>query len=193
MSLMSKFAVIATFLIVILYLACSSREASMSEHETLWKRHRIEQIGLSIEIYQPWRLDTLINVDAGNIYQRIADTGGLVFVRFGKEETIESFVPTLNNLVMGTSVISDENLVYGGRDARRVKLISVRQSMGVYHQDPEKGLVHGESLEVLTIISVVSFSNRDIPILVGYRVPEASLSTYRPILERIINSVTISE
>ena len=61
----------------------------------------------------------------------------------------------------------------------------------MYSVDERDGIIHGESPEIRMIISVIGFSYQEIPILVGYRMPEANLTDYKTIMERIVNSVSI--
>jgi hypothetical protein len=39
-----------------------------------------------------------------------------------------------------------------------------------------------------TVVSVIGFSHRGVPILVGYRVPDNQMGTYGTVLEGIVNS-----
>lgn len=164
----------------------------MSDAESLWTRLQVSEVGLSIEIYQLWPLESIIEADRGNIYQTIADTGGLVFLRYGNAETVEAFLPKFSDFVTTTSTFNDEIQTYCGRSARRVTFLSTRQRLGVYRDDPDAGFTHEVSPEVRTIITVIGFQSRDIPVLVGYRLPEESLPTYRTIVERILNSVSVT-
>jgi hypothetical protein len=160
----------------------------MSEAEQLWERREIEEIGISIEVYLPWPYETRIEADGGNIYQPISDADGLVFLRYGDEATIENFVAMKSDFVTKASVLKEKRLVYCGHEARRLTLRSVKQSLGVYRQDPVEGLTHGVSPEVRKIVSVISFRSRQRPVLFGYEVIEEKLHLYQPILERILSS-----
>jgi len=71
----------------------------MSEIEPLWERRQVEEIGISIEVYLPWPYEGRRGADSGNIYQDIADTGGLVFLQYDDEARLENFVAMQSDLV----------------------------------------------------------------------------------------------
>lgn len=152
-------------------------------------RHRIDQLGLSVEIYREWRLESIIEANSGNIYQRIADTDGLVFVHYGENATIPEFMKTLTDLITTVSVVSDEGATLAGRDAHHLNLTQTRSAIGLHRPAGDSGYVHDQLPEERNVLSVFSFTHRGIPILVGYRVPQEVLPSYRSILERIIKSV----
>lgn len=160
----------------------------MSEAEPLWERRSVEEIGISIEVYLPWPCETRIEAGGGNLYQLVADTGGLVFLRYGDEATIENFVALLSDFVTKASVTGEEQLVYCDQPARRLTIRSVRQSLGVYREESGGGLTHGTSPGVRKIIRVIGFNRRSRPALFGYEAPEEKLPQHQPILERILSS-----
>jgi len=159
----------------------------MSDTE-LFERRRFEEVGLSMEIHRTWPLESTPLEGGLNTYQRVADTLGLVFLRHGQRETFEVFVESLSDLVTTVSVTGDEAIAFCGSAARRLTLLQHRQSMGVYHWHG-KDLVHSQSPEISTVISLVAFTHRRLPVLVGYRIPSQHLGDYRAILERIVESV----
>ena len=160
----------------------------MTEAEPLWERRRVEEVGISIEVYLPWPYETRIEADRGNIYQEIADTGGFVFLQYGEVARLESFVTMQSDFVTEVSILDEVQLDYCGQQARRMTLRSVRQSLGVYRQDPIDGLTHGLSPGGRRIICVIGFGSRNTPVLFGYELPEEKLPLYQPVLERILNS-----
>jgi hypothetical protein len=160
----------------------------MSGVEPLWERRQVEDIGISIEVYLPWPYGSRRGAEGGNIYQDIADTGGLVFLQYGDGARLENFVAMKSDLVTTASIINERLLVYCGQPARRLTLRSVRQSLGVYRQDPVDGLTHGVSSEERKIISTIGFYSRGSPVLFGYEISEEQLPSYQPVLERILNS-----
>lgn len=160
----------------------------MSDAEKLWERRSVEAIGVSVEVYLPWPLETRIEPDGGNLYQLVADTGGLVFLRYGYDMTVENFVAMRSDFVTKASVTGDEQLVYCDRPARRLTIRSVRQSLGVYSEEPGGGLTHGRSPGVNKIIRVIGFDRRSQPVLFGYEMPEEKLPQHQHVLERILGS-----
>lgn len=66
----------------------------------------------------------------------------------------------------------------------------VQRRHEVYSDDPDQGITHGTIPERRTLIVVIGFSNRDIPILVGYRLPEEIVPTYQDQLEEMMESVS---
>ncbi len=157
------------------------------------ERHSIPQIGLSIEIRRDWPLESLIEADRGNTYQIVADTGGIVFVLYGPEETVDSFISRLSDMITRVTVRVDEQTTCCGEKARHVVLIAETKSLGVYRHRAGKGLVHGQTPATSTYISVVGFNRGGVPVLVGYRLPEAHLAAYQDILDRMAESIAVME
>jgi hypothetical protein len=163
----------------------------MSDEQN-FARHHIDQLGLSVDVYRVWPVESIIEANTGNIYQRIADTGGLVFIHYGENKTIPEFMKTLTDLITTVSVVSDEVVNLAGRDAHHLNLTQTRSAIGVHRPNENSGYVHDHLPEERNVLSVLSFTYRGIPILVGYRVPEEVFPRYRSILERIIKSVDTS-
>ena len=160
----------------------------MSDEEN-FARHRIDETGISVEFFYGWPVESIIKDRSGIIYQRIEDTDGLVFVRYGQDESIPEFLTTLTDLITTVSVTKDEVTSLGKVSGRHITLTQKRSSIGVHRPDDQFGFVHEQFGEVQNFISVFSFSHQGIPILVGYRIPEASLASYSSIVERIIQSI----
>ncbi len=159
----------------------------------LWSRQHIETIGLSFEVYRPWPIETTPLEGGENLYQRIDGTGGLLFLRYGTNETLEAFLPSLEDYVTKATIASDEPITYLGGPARRVAVRSVRQKLGVYLNRAEGGPLHVEEPERHTFIFVIGFHHLGIPVLVGYRLPEERVAEFRPILERFMSGVLEDE
>jgi len=172
----------------------------MSASQARWIRHSLPEIGLSIEVYQPWPLLSLSEIGARGIYQVIGGGTGIVFVRYGSEETPAAFISRLADRLTRVEVISDQPLIYR---LTRVEVIS-NQPL-IYGQQKK---VRGVCLRLLTPshevyrngsyqclpetrtrVCVIGFSHQSMPILVGYRLPEEELPLYREQIEHIINSV----
>ncbi len=141
----------------------------------LWSRRHIQPVGLSVEVYRPWPIETAPLEGGENLYQRIAGSEGLLFLRYGPNETLEAFLPTLEDYVTRATIASDEPIDFLGGPARRVVIRSVRQKLGVYLNRPEGGPLHVEEPERHTFITVVCFHRREVPVLVGYRLPEIGI------------------
>ncbi len=159
----------------------------------LWRRQHIETIGLSFEVYRPWLFETAPLEGGENLYQRIADTGGLLFLRYGTNETLEAFLPTLEDYVIKATIASDEPILFLGAPARRVVIRSIRQKLGVYLNRAEGGPLHVEEPEKHTFISAIGFRRRGMPVLVGCRLPEERVAEFQPILERFMSGVLADE
>ena len=158
-------------------------------NDTLWYRHQVEPIGLSFEVYQAWPVETMPLENGENIYQRIANTGGLLFLRYGPGETLDVFMSTLGDLVTQVNVISDEQIRFADRPARRILIRLDRQKLGVYMHQEQGGPLHVEEPETHTIILVIAFQRRGTAILVGYRLLEQRVAEFRPILEHFMSGV----
>ena len=153
-------------------------------------RYDVNEVGLSLEFYRLWPVESIVDADSGNIYQRIENNLGLVFLRYGPNETFESFLETLTDAITTVSIVSDVSQTLFEREVRHVILRQERQAIGIHRQRGAGEMpVHEHSPEVHTILSVFCFNHRGIPVLVGYRILEQSLESYRSVLERIVNSV----
>ncbi len=164
----------------------------MSGQEEMWVSHTIAAIGLSLNVFQPWPLLSMSDVGAAGIYQPIGDTNGIVFVSYGPEETVDKYIEKLGGMFTAVSVVSDTTVTVAGREARRVTLRMVTQPREMYRDELGRGIRHKTLPEARTLLSVIGFSNRGIPILVGYRVPEESLGQYKERLEAILMSTSVS-
>jgi hypothetical protein len=158
----------------------------MTIHEAIHAFDINPSAGTDLEDY---KTEFRAGADSHNVYQRIGSDLGLVFLRYGPKETFESFFKTLADAITTVSVLSDEAVTLCEEEARLFTLRQERQAIGVYRRREGKMPVHEQSPEVHTILSVVSFNHRGIPILVGYRILAQSLDSYRSVLERIVNSV----
>lgn len=162
----------------------------MTKADSMWQPYRLEAAGLNINLYRAWP-EALAKTETGGVlYQRILDSEGLLFARYGREETIEEFIATLDDLVTTVTILKDEKLVYLGQDARRVTLLTERQSLGIYKWQGE-ALNHSETPAERTIVSVVGFRRQGLPVLVGYRIPEEELSTHEEIGEKFLTGVAV--
>ena len=164
----------------------------MTGPEDVWVAHTIAVIGLTLNVFAPWPLLSMSDVGGAGIYQPVADTSGIVFVRYGPEETAEEYIGKLGGMFTQVSIMSDASVTVGGREARRVTLRLVTPAREMYDGDTSKGIAHRTLPEERTRICVIAFSNRGIPILVGYRMLEESLKRHRAQLEKILSSISVS-
>jgi hypothetical protein len=123
-----------------------------------------------------------------NVYQRLAGSHGLIFLRYGTNETLEKFISTPADMITTVSVVDDKSVSYCGEPARQVRLLVTRQNLREYRRE-QGSLVHIDHQEERTTIFVIGFTRNDIPVLVGYRAPEAKPELSRPHLERFIQSI----
>ncbi|MGH3813683.1 MAG: hypothetical protein ACRDUV_14720 [Pseudonocardiaceae bacterium] len=156
-----------------------------------WNRQRLSGIGLAIDHYQPWP-SYLVKLDDGaNLYQMIGDTGGQVFLRYGSGETVDAFLATLADAVTDVSIGADEIVHYHNWPARQVTVSQQRPQIGVYRtKDPRFGPSHDTIPASTTHVEIIGFRHNSIPVLVGFRIPQEALDEHRPVLRRIISSVS---
>jgi hypothetical protein len=164
----------------------------MTGRDDLSVQHVITAIGLSLKLFAPWPLLSMSGVGAEGIYQPVADTSGIVFVRFGSNETVEEYVSKLGGMFTEVSVIGDEAATVAGRPARRITVRIVAQPREMYRSEPGGGITHKTLAPERTVLTVIGFNNRGIPILTGYRMPEESLSQHKEQLEKILSSISVS-
>lgn len=163
----------------------------MIGQEDMWVHHVIAAIGLSFNVFEPWPLLPMSDVGEKGIYQPVGDTSGIVFVRYGPEETVEKYIGKLGGMFTKVSMIGDEALTVSDRSARRVTVRMVSQPREMYRDEPGRGITHETLPAERTVLTVIGFSNRGIPILVGYRIPEESIERYRYKVESMLKSISI--
>ena len=139
--------------------------------------HKFPEIGLAMDLHSVWPVLSLGAVGAMGIYQPVANTTGIVFVRYGPGETVDEFVRQLGGMLTDITVLHDKPITFAGEDGRRV---TVRMTM------------HLRKPVERTTLVVIGFSHRGIPILVGYRVLDKALRRYQTQLEGIFDSVALS-
>jgi hypothetical protein len=161
----------------------------MSDTENLFHRRILPEVGLSIDFCPEPTVESTEIEGGRNIYQRLAANDALIFLRYGKNETLENFISSPADLMTTVSPIDDRAVSYCGEPARQVRLLVTRQSLREYRHE-QGSLVHIDHPKERTIIFVIGFSRSGIPVLVGYRVPEARLEQSRPLLERFVQSVS---
>lgn len=163
----------------------------MTAHEDIWAHHVITAIGLSLNVFQAWPLLSMSDVGAQGIYQPVGDTSGIVFVRYGPEDTVEKYVGKLGGMFTQVSVVSDGPVAVGALQARRVTVRVISLSREMYEGDTSQGVTHHTLPEERTYICVIGFSHRGPSILAGYRMPEESLERYRERLEQMLSSISL--
>lgn len=163
----------------------------MTGPEELWVAHTIDAIGLTLNVVAQWPLLSMKDIGTEGIYQTVDDTSGIVFVRYGSEETVKKYIGKLGGMFTEVSMIGDKTLTVSGRTARRVTVRMVLPPREMYRDEPGWGIGHETLPAEHTVLTVIGFNNRDIQILAGYRIPEESLDHYRYKVEYMLNSISI--
>jgi hypothetical protein len=161
----------------------------VSSREDLWRSHPVPEIGLSVDFCQESAIESLPVEGGCNIYQRIAGGDGLLFLRYGSRETPENLIATTADYITTVSLVNENAVRFCEEEAKHVSLLATRQSLREYRYEGAS-LVDAEHPEDRAIISVIGFSHNGIPVLVGYRIPEAKLEAYRSYLDRFIQSAS---
>lgn len=156
-------------------------------------RHEISEIQLTVDVHPDWPVLSLADVGAAGIYQPVAGTSGIVFVRYGAGEAVDTFVRQLGGMWTTVAVVQDEAVTLAGKDGRRVTVRMTTRPREMYRNDPDAGVSHETLPQTRTLLSVIGISHRGIQILLGYRLPEDQLRKFKTVLERIVNSAAFSE
>ena len=159
------------------------------EADEPWSRHPIEAIGLAVDVYRPWPIQTM-PLPGGAIVYQTAPGGGAVFVRYGPGETLDAYLAGLGGALTTAEIVADEATRVLGEPARRATVELVRQPVGIYRDDGD-GLVHEQAPESGARIVVTGFSYHGTPVLVGYRIQDEQAAEHWAVLERIVNSVGV--
>jgi hypothetical protein len=154
--------------------------------------HTIATIGLTLNVFAALPLNEMTDGSATGVYQPVADTTGIVFVRYGPDDTVDRYVARLGGMFTDVSITSDIPVVVDGQQARRVTVRIASRAREMYTSDPSQGVTHRALPEEVIEISVLAFSHRGMWILAGYRMPELSLERYREVLERMLGSISLS-
>ncbi len=161
----------------------------MSDKEHQWQRRTIPEIGLALDFRSELAIESVELHGGRHVYQRLLGNDGFVFVRYGTHETLQEFIATPADMITSVSVVEDNPVPYYGKQARQLRLVLSRQGLRAYSFEPG-GLVHSDIPEQRTIISVIGFTHNNVPILVGFRIPESYLDQFRPQLDAFLKSVT---
>jgi hypothetical protein len=162
----------------------------MSDAED-WERYPIRRIGLDIERYVPWPAALAEFTDGANFYQRIPDSEGLVFLRYGPQETPEAFLSTLTDALRTYEIVDDQTVEFLGEPARRLTITQRRAEVGMYRSEtPGEIPTHATLPAVTTRIEVTAFTANQLPVLVGFRVDVDRLAEHRSTIDRIVASVS---
>ena len=155
-----------------------------------WERYPIPPIGLDIERYVPWSAALAELAEGANFYQRIPDSEGLVFLRYGPPETPERFLASLTDAVRAYQIVDDRSTEVLGEPARKLVIRQERAEVGVYRSETPGGLPVHATVPAATIqIEVTAFAVDRVPVLVGYRVEPDAWTEHRSTIERIVASV----
>jgi hypothetical protein len=165
----------------------------MPHLELGWERQKIKEIGISFDAYQPWRLDATQIGDLTLLSMELPDQVGLVFMRYGRGETVDALLEASQDLMTRVTVRSDHDIDIAGHTARRAIALEEKQRRTMYRVMPGIGPVDSVLPETRTILMVIGFTRRSVPVLIGYRILEDQLADYQPLLEHVINSVVFDD
>jgi hypothetical protein len=160
----------------------------MDTQDPAWRRHRVEGVGLSFEVYEPWPLRTAGSAESGGVFQQVGNTDGVVFVRWGPEETIDAFVPRLSDYLTTAIVTGDDPVTFRGRSARHLLARTERRAVRVYRPGPA-GPTHSESPARVSTVEAYGLVSRGKPFLIGHLLVEGTPEPSVAGAERIVESV----
>ena len=95
-----------------------------------WERYPLPPIGLAIERYVPWPAGLAELPGGANFYQRVPDSDGLVFLRYGDRETPEAFLNSLTDAVRTHVTVDDRPVEFLGGPARRLAIMQQMPKSG---------------------------------------------------------------
>jgi hypothetical protein len=160
----------------------------VSQDTTAWRRLRLDAVDLSFEVHSRWPVRTSGSAERGGVFQSVADTEGVLFVRYGPDETIDAFIARLSDYVTRAIVTGDEQVTFKGLPARRLLARTDREPVRVYRQGPA-GPIDSESSRLVSVVKALGFVHRGTPVLVGYRLTEESVPEFGALAEHMVGSV----
>jgi hypothetical protein len=143
-----------------------------------WHRRRIPGLGLSFAVNPAWALDEEVLDDGAVVSQRLPDDS-VIFVRYGRRETLDRFLSALGDMLTTATIVGNESIWVAGFPARRVTVHLDRRS------------VPGASSEGTTLLRIASLVVGGVPVLVGYRTREDRAPETQATLEWIVESVDL--
>jgi hypothetical protein len=145
-----------------------------------WRRHRIPEIGLSFDVNPVWALDELPMDDGTIVSQRLPDDS-VVFVRYGRGQTLDRFLAGLGDMLTTATIVGDESVRFAGVPARRVTVRLDRRAIPV------------ASSERPMLLRVTGLAVQSVPVLVGYRMREDQDPEIQTMLERVVGSIGVDD
>ncbi len=153
------------------------------------QKYTIKDLGISIEFSDDLPILEWQDLEMHGIYQPVDDGQAIVFIRYGKHETLENFVSFLGDAVNQVLAKPIEKIKYLGHIVQCQEFILFRsddsiKNMDNFNKQKKNG---GISHEInILVIGLYMFSK---PILVGYRLPEELKVQYLSIFMKIVLSV----
>ena len=140
--------------------------------------HVIPEISLSFAIDPTRALETHPLDDGAIVIQRFPGDAA-VFVRYGAAQTLDRFVEGLGERLTTATTLADEPARVAGHAARRLTIALERRGK----QIPSRPTYRPSR------IVVIGFAARDVPVLIGYRLPEGSGDDVQTTVERFLSSL----
>lgn len=153
------------------------------------QKYIITDLGISINFSNDLPILKWQDLEMHGIYQPVDDGQAIVFIRYGKHETLENFTSFLGDAVNQVLAKPIEKINYLGHLVKSQEFILFRaddsiKSIDNFNKEKKSGGISHE-LNIL-VIGLNMFSE---PVLVGYRLPEKLKIQYSHTFKDIVLSV----
>jgi hypothetical protein len=147
-----------------------------------WRRHRVEPLGLSVELIADLPAETWQSPTGGGVFQTLPDEAGTLFVHWGESASLEALRDSL-----GSAAESPAEAL--GAAALRIAATVESGGAVAYRRDETGALSHAETPAARIRTEALAFTRRGLPVLVGYRVAEPAPRRHRSALRRFLASL----
>ena len=153
-----------------------------------WVRIDIPAVDLSIDVVARAPLHTEFTSAKGHLDQTLRGPDTFIFLDYGPDWQLDAYVRSQNDFLHTARVTSDEWIHVADVPARRVTLTITAAPVRIYRVGPS-GLDDESRASSSEVVVVIEFAHRDVPVLVGYRVPDDAPREAMSVAERVVKSV----
>ncbi|MFL6260725.1 MAG: hypothetical protein ACJ76Y_13510 [Thermoanaerobaculia bacterium] len=154
-----------------------------------WHRHRVEPLGLSVELLADLPAETWQSPTGGGVFQTLPEEAGTLFVHWGESASLETFRQSLGDLLTRTLDLAESPTEVLGAAALRIAATVESGGAVAYRRDEAGALSHTQAPKARIRTEVLTFTRQGLPVLVGYRVVEPALRRHRAALRHFLASL----
>jgi len=147
-----------------------------------WRRHRVEPLGLSVELIADLSAESWQSPTGGGVFQTLPEEAGTLFVHWGESASLEALRDSLGGATESPAEVL-------GAPALRIAATVESGGTVAYRRDETGILSHAQTPRERVRTEALAFSRRGLPVLVGYRVAEPALRRHWNALRHFLASL----